>query len=274
MSNSLIHNIQKNYKSEYRQVPQKTHLIEWLEDFLARLFPLEQKSDEQLQAQLKANQALFQKIVKNMQFAEDKVAHLSDLFYAKVNDLLDQLHLDADEFLDKDPAASCKGEVLHTYPGFHAIAIYRIAHILSKDLQLQYVPRMLTEIGHSRTGIDIHPNAQIDAPFFIDHGTGVVIGETCKIGKHVNLYQGVTLGALQVEKSMKGSKRHPTVEDYVVVYANATILGGNTVVGNHSVVGGNVFLTQSVDPYSIVYTKSEIRIKEIKSNKKPINFSI
>ena len=114
------------------------------------------------------------------------------------------------------------------------------------------LPRILTEYAHSKTGIDIHPNATIGVPFIIDHGTGIVIGETTTIGKHVSIYQGVTLGALQVEKSMQEKKRHPTVEDHVIIYANATILGGSTIIGNHSIIGGNTFITKSVNPYSFV----------------------
>lgn len=274
MHNRLIQQIRDNYKPEYQQVPNKNDLFDWLENFLVFLFPITQKSESELSLNLVSNQLEFKKILLEMQFDAQSVDQKTNEFYESAPELLQQLHLDADEFLSKDPAAFCLGEILHTYPGFYAIAIYRIAHILSTKIKLQYVPRMLTEHGHSRTGIDIHPNAEIQAPFFIDHGTGVVIGETCKIGKHVNIYQGVTLGALQVSKDMEGTKRHPTVEDGVVIYANATILGGNTIIGNHSMIGGNVFLTKSVDPYSMVFSKSETVVKPIKSENEPINFSI
>ena len=142
------------------------------------------------------------------------------------------------------------------YPGFTAIAIYRIANAISR-LDIPMIPRILTEHSHSKTGIDIHPKATIGVPFIIDHGTGIVIGETAIIGKNVSIYQGVTLGAMQVEKSMEEKKRHPTVEDNVVIYANATVLGGSTIIGNHSIVGGNTFVTKSVDPYSIVMQASK-----------------
>jgi serine O-acetyltransferase len=141
-----------------------------------------------------------------------------------------------------------------------AIGYYRMAHALL-HLDVPLIPRILTEIAHGQTGIDIHPKASIGHHFFIDHGTGIVIGETSEIGNHVKIYQGVTLGALSVEKDMAGVKRHPTVEDHVVIYSNATILGGETTIGHHSVVGGNVWLTRSVAPYSTVYHKPEISVE-------------
>jgi serine O-acetyltransferase len=152
-----------------------------------------------------------------------------------------------------DPAASGVDEIVACYPGLYAIAIYRVAHHLRTD-GAQVVPRMLTEYAHSRTGIDIHPGATIGESFFIDHGTGLVIGETCRIGDRVRIYQGVTLGALSVrdrtrgDGSGPGKQRHPTIEDDVTIYANATILGGNTVIGRGATVGGNAWITYSVPP--------------------------
>ena len=158
-----------------------------------------------------------------------------------------------------DPAARSTMEVVMSYPGVYAIAVHRIAHILH-HLGVPILPRIMSEHAHSLTGIDIHPGAQIGPGFFIDHGTGVVIGETCVIGRRVKLYQGVTLGALSFQKDaegnlVKGIKRHPDVEDNVVVYAGATILGGSTVIGHDSVIGGNVWLTHSVPPHSKVYNQ-------------------
>jgi serine O-acetyltransferase len=156
-----------------------------------------------------------------------------------------------------DPAATSHHEIVACYPGFEAVAVYRIAHELYR-LTVPYLPRMMTEIAHGRTGIDIHPGATIGPGFFIDHGTGVVIGETCEIGENVKLYQGVTLGALSFDRDDGGElvhgayKRHPTLRDNVVVYANATILGGRTVVGEGAVVGSNVWLTKSVEPFAVV----------------------
>jgi len=162
------------------------------------------------------------------------------------------LEKDLDASVRGDPAAKSSNEVILSYPGFQAIAIHRIAHFFWTR-QVPIIPRMMSEIVHGRTGIDIHPGADIGESFFIDHGTGVVIGETTVIGKNVKLYQGVTLGALSVKKEESGQKRHPTIEDDVTIYANATILGGETVIGRGSVIGGSVWITQSVPPGSKVY---------------------
>jgi serine O-acetyltransferase len=165
-----------------------------------------------------------------------------------------------------DPAAKSHHEIIFCYPGLEAITVYRVAHELL-TLGVPYVPRMMTEYAHSKTGIDIHPGARIGPSFFIDHGTGVVIGETCEIGVGVKLYQGVTLGALSFAKDadgelVRGTKRHPTLEDDVVVYANATILGGETVIGARAVIGSNVWLTQSVAPDTVVVLeKPQLRLK-------------
>ena len=168
---------------------------------------------------------------------------------------------DADAIDQGDPAAVDRAEVIRTYPGFLAIAAYRIAHHLHTR-GVPVLPRVLTECAHARTGIDIHPGAEIGERFCIDHGTGIVIGETTSIGRNVKLYQGVTLGALSVDKEMARTKRHPTVEDDVVIYANATILGGDTVVGRSSVIGGSVWLLESVPPRSRVYHDPEIVVEE------------
>lgn len=165
-----------------------------------------------------------------------------------------------------DPAATNYHEIIFCYPGLEAITVYRLAHELLL-LGVPLIPRIMTEYAHSKTGIDIHPGARIDAGFFIDHGTGVVIGETCEIGRHVKLYQGVTLGALSFPRDesgnlIRGAKRHPTLEDEVVVYANATILGGETIIGHHAVIGSNVWLTESVAPHTLVaLEKPSLRYK-------------
>ncbi|HVK12184.1 MAG TPA: serine O-acetyltransferase EpsC [Gemmataceae bacterium] len=165
-----------------------------------------------------------------------------------------------------DPAARSHHEIIFCYPGLEAITVYRLAHELL-TLGVPYVPRMMTEYAHSKTGIDVHPGARIGPGFFIDHGTGVVIGETCVIGENVKLYQGVTLGALSFQKDadgelVRGTKRHPTLEDDVIVYANATILGGATTVGARSVIGSNVWLTQTVAPDTVVVLeKPALRLK-------------
>ena len=180
-------------------------------------------------------------------------------FFDGILEMHQVLNTDIEAILEGDPAAKSRFEVVRAYPGFYAIAFYRIAHTLL-ELEIPLLPRILTEHAHSKTGIDIHPAAIIGKHFFIDHGTGVVIGETSVIGDHVKLYQGVTLGALSVDKSMAFIKRHPTVEDHAIIYSGATILGGNTVIGHHSIIGGNVWLTKSIPPYTTVYHKSEIEV--------------
>jgi len=153
-----------------------------------------------------------------------------------------------------DPAAMSADEVILSYPGFQAIVVHRIAHFFYSR-QVPLIPRMMSELIHRRTGIDMHPGAEIGESFFIDHGTGIVFGETTIIGKNVKIYQGVTLGALSVKKGESGKKRHPTIEDDVTIYANATILGGETVIGHGSIIGGNMWIVQSVPPGSKVYSR-------------------
>lgn len=177
-------------------------------------------------------------------------------FYERLPKVMDLVAGDVRAAYEGDPAASCLEEVILAYPGVKAVFTYRIAHLL-KDLGVPLIPRIMTEFAHNETGIDIHPGAVIGREFFIDHGTGVVIGETTVIGDRVKLYQGVTLGALSLPRDrsgslLRGGKRHPTLEDDVVVYAGATILGGETVVGRGSVIGGNVWLVTSVPPFSRV----------------------
>ena len=184
----------------------------------------------------------------------------------RLPDLRMLLEQDALAAYEGDPAARGFHEIIFCYPGLEAVTVYRIAHELW-EIGVPLIPRMMTEHAHSKTGIDIHPGARIGPAFFIDHGTGVVIGETCDIGTNVKLYQGVTLGALSFPHDAKGNiirgmKRHPTLEDDVVVYANATILGGDTVLGHHAVIGSNVWLTHSVDPNTVVMLeKPSLRIK-------------
>ena len=193
-------------------------------------------------------------------------------FCAGLPTIYQNLLSDAEATLRCDPAATTHEEVVLTYPGFFAIAIYRLAHALAK-LNVPLLPRLFTEYAHSKTGIDIHPSAKIGASFFIDHGTGIVIGATCVIGEHVKIYQGVTLGALQVEKTLAKTKRHPSIEDHVTLYANATILGGDTVIGKHSIIGGNVWLTHSVPAYARVYHEAKITVRQ-PQNIQVLNFQI
>lgn len=192
---------------------------------------------------------------------EDLPPELPSRFLAELEALHALLREDAEAIFHGDPAARSVDEVIVTYPGFFAIVIYRIANALQK-LGYPILPRLLTEYAHEKTGVDIHPGATIGRRFVIDHGTGVVIGETTVIGNRVKLFQGVTLGALTVTKELADKKRHPTLEDDVVIYAGATILGGDTVVGHDSVVAGNAWLTQSVPPFSVVSRRSEVRPRQ------------
>ena len=187
-------------------------------------------------------------------------------FLRRLPEVRGVLELDAQAAFVGDPAAKNYHEIIFCYPGLEAVTVYRVAHELLV-LGVPLIPRMMTEYAHSKTGIDIHPGARIGSSFFIDHGTGVVIGETCDIGANVKLYQGVTLGALSFPRDadgniIRGMKRHPTLEDEVVVYANATILGGDTVIGHHAVIGSNAWLTQSVPPHTVVsLEKPSLRMK-------------
>ena len=188
-----------------------------------------------------------------------------DKFLEILPTVLEQLQQDAAYILENDPASNSIDEVYLGYPGFYAIAIYRLSHELY-HLDLLLFSRLMSEYAHRITGTDIHAGATIASPFFIDHATGIVIGETAIIEKNVKIYQGVTLGALSVSKEMKDAKRHPTVEKNVCIYANATILGGDTIIGEGSIVGGNAWVTKSIPAKSMVLntTTTEVRIKEIK----------
>jgi serine O-acetyltransferase len=192
-------------------------------------------------------------------------------FLKELPELRTMLAKDIRAAYDGDPAAKSYDEIIFSYPGIWAIMVYRIAHALYHQ-NIPLMPRIMTEYAHGRTGIDIHPGAHIGESFFIDHGTGVVIGETCTIGNHVRIYQGVTLGALSLSKAeckrLRSKKRHPSIEDDVIIYANATILGGDTVVGARSVIGGNVWLTHSVPPDTEVFIKKQDLIFGAKQYKK------
>ena len=182
-----------------------------------------------------------------------------DEFVAALPEVRRLVETDVDAAYDGDPAATSRMEVVMAYPGLYAVTVHRLAHVLYK-LKVPILPRVMSELAHSKTGIDIHPGATIGERFFIDHGTGVVIGETTVIGRNVRLYQGVTLGGLSFAKDdngalVKGLKRHPNIEDNVVIYANATILGGDTTIGHDSEIGGSVWLIESVPPNSRVYNK-------------------
>ncbi len=208
---------------------------------------------------------------QNIKSIENPVKKV-DLFFEQLPNTQKMLYEDAKAFHKNDPASYSIEEVILSYPGFYALAVHRLANLLYK-MSIPIIPRLWSEYAHSKGGIDIHPGATIGKRFFLDHGTGVVIGETCIIGNDVKIYQNVTLGALHVTKDMQ-QKRHPTVQDNVIIYSAATILGGETTIGHNSIIGGNVFLTKSVAPFSLIYYTSQLKYKTVKNYKEPINFVI
>ena len=260
-------------------MPEKAEAQTFVEDFLQILFPhfgkKEYFSSEEIEAELILLKKNLLHILKPLQkLIPVSAEEITEIFCGKSEEIHEKLMFDADAILRGDPAAENIDEVIVAYPGFYAIAIYRIAHEFYL-LEVPIFPRILTEYAHQLTGIDIHPGATIGESFFIDHGTGIVVGETTVIGDNVKLYQGVTLGALSVSKKLANTKRHPTIESDTVIYSGATILGGETVIGHHSIIGGNVWLTESVPPYSVVYHKSEVKVRNVKDfENEPINFVI
>ena len=201
---------------------------------------------------------VFQGRGEDPQAAEEKAQTVCLKFFRAIPQVRAMVQTDVQASYDGDPAASGKDEIIFSYPGLFAIVVYRLAHVLY-ILGVPMLPRMMTEHAHSVTGIDIHPGATVGKYFFIDHGTGIVIGETTVIGDHVKLYQGVTLGALTTRggQSLRGKRRHPTIEDNVTIYAGASILGGETVIGRDSVIGSNAFITRSIAPGTTVSIKSQ-----------------
>lgn len=191
---------------------------------------------------------------------------LTEKFFCEIPLIYTGLMQDAEMYTQSDPASFCKEEVILCYPGFYAVMIYRLANVMY-HLGIPILPRVISEWAHSQTGIDIHPGATIGKRLYIDHGTGIVIGETTIIGNNVKIYQGVTLGATFVDKNLTGQRRHPKIENNVIIYAGSTILGGETVIGHDTVIGGNVWLTESVPPNSTVYHRPEIIIKDSKTKK-------
>ncbi|MDH3651236.1 MAG: serine O-acetyltransferase [Saprospiraceae bacterium] len=196
-------------------------------------------------------------LTRNAKQSPAPIAEVVEHFFSQLPEVLNRLEDDATAIFDGDPAAKSRPEVIRTYPGFYAMAAYRIAHVLHGE-SVRIIPRMIAEQAHAKTGIDIHPAATVGERLCIDHGTGVVIGETSVIGNDVKIYQGVTLGALSVKKEDAERKRHPTIGDRVVLYAGATILGGETVISHDSIIGGNVWITKSVAPGSKVYYQANL----------------
>ena len=242
----------------------KVRVGTWIHNLLDTLFP---QAAEQTYATtgevrdaLDASAAELRALLRPLEGSIDDPAEGAGSFFQSLPEIHRQLMIDATALERGDPAAESVDEVILAYPGFLAIAVHRIAHRFN-ELGVPILPRVLSEWAHERTGIDIHPGATLGHPVIIDHGTGIVIGETALIGNNVKLYQGVTLGALSVAKVLASTKRHPTIENDVVIYANATILGGETVIGRGSVIGGNVWITSSIPPNSIVYQRSEVHVR-------------
>ncbi|EID72194.1 serine O-acetyltransferase EpsC [Imtechella halotolerans] len=241
----------------------KIRLKEKAELFTHRLFYTLFDAETPVAENLKEVETIFTELVDLVCWKTEKPCHtVWEQYVSKLPNILEKLNLDACATTQNDPASHSIEEVYLCYPGFHAIAVYRLAHELHK-MGFPMVPRLMTEYAHRLTGVDINPGAQIGDSFFIDHATGVVIGETTIIKNNVKIYQGVTLGALSVSKKMQNVKRHPTIEDNVTIYANATILGGETIIGANSVIGGNVWLTSSIPANSLVTHTPEIKIKTV-----------
>jgi len=252
-------------------LPDKKAVEKTIKSVFRLLFPTTNSySDTEIKNNLNDPQNQMLNILSGLTGEKEKV---TQQFFKNLENIKKTLLKDANFILESDPAATQLIEVIAIYPGFFAIFCYRIANSLSQ-LSVPMLPRIITEYAHKVTGIDIHPLATIGCPFSIDHGTGIVIGETAYIGNNVKLYQGVTLGALSVDKSKASKKRHPTIEDNVILYAGCTILGGETIVGRNSIIGGNVWLTESIAPFSVVYHKSEIIVRNQNGFQEPINFII
>lgn len=253
----IIHQLISNKKNQNLDFSLKTKT----ESFTNNLFHTLFDSKVSIEASIDQLEKEFIEIFELACFDKTKPCKNTwNSFFESLPTLLQKLNLDAKACLNFDPASNSIEEVYIAYPGFFAIAIYRFSHELY-NLKLPLIPRLMSEYAHRLTGVDIHPGATIGNSFFIDHATGIVIGETCVIKENVKIYQGVTLGALQVKKSLKHSKRHPTVEENVIIYANATILGGDTIIGANSIIGGNVWLTESVPKNTFVYHKPETKLK-------------
>lgn len=264
-SNFLGGLLEKHKQSE--AYPSSYSITNFTNGVLEILFPALSKAKKKhsdlqsLQADYDRMRASLTRILRNLHSVADQAEGLSNAFFEMLPTIYGTLQTDIEAIVKGDPAAHNEFEVVRAYPGFYAIAFYRLAHGLHQ-LNIPLLPRVLTEYAHSRTGIDIHPAAEIAPYFFIDHGTGIVIGETSKIGQYVKLYQGVTLGALSVAKELAKTKRHPTIEDNVVIYSGATILGGETIIGHDSIIGGNVWLTKSVPPFSTIYHIAQVDVRK------------
>ena len=272
---AFINAVFKRNTTCFRGFPDKQIAEDFIDELFFFLFGTHEKKlgEEKLVEQYESLKNTFSALLYELIKSEEKVKQHTFSLFEAIPGIYKSLLLDAEAILKFDPAAQSIEEVLVAYPGFYATAIYRISHQLHIQ-GIKTLPRILSEYAHSKTGIDIHPGAEIGESFFIDHGTGIVIGETSIIGNNVKVYQGVTLGALNVAKSAASTKRHPTIEDHVIIYSGATILGGDTIIGHDCIIGGNVWLTYSVPPFSVVYHKSEIQVRDKNPLPEALNFVI
>jgi len=258
---TIIQNIQKNKQKHSLDFSLKAKTEVFTNDLFYILFDSQISLPKNIDALAKKFREITSISCTYQGFDCDKVWKN---FLISLPEVLNQLNQDVSCLHKHDPASNSRQEVILAYPGFFAIAVYRLSHVFNQQ-GMPLIPRMMSEYAHRLTGIDIHPGAVIGSPFFIDHGTGIVIGETTIIKNNVKIYQGVTLGALQVSKELRGIKRHPTVENNVTIYAGATILGGKTIIGENCTIGGNVWLTESTPANSIVYQTHEVKLKPKKN---------
>jgi serine O-acetyltransferase len=260
-----------------KTLPSKKQVNCFIEGLTQYIFPVAQDPSTFLQQHEQQCGSLQSQLAQLLVLVDrnDNLPHdeIVTTFFESLCGVTDTLLRDARLILDFDPAANSIEEIIVCYPGFQAITVHRLSHVLY-NMKVPILPRMMNEWAHSQTGIDINPGATIGAPFFIDHGTGVVIGETAVIGNNVKIYQGVTLGALAVRKEDATRKRHPTVQDNVVIYAGSTILGGSTIIGHDSIIGGNTWITHSIPAHSVVYHQHQMVVKDSKNFEEPINFVI
>ena len=270
-----IKDIAKHIKNSSKTLPvNKIELEEALDMLINKVFfPTFDMNESEVELKLSFFKNILYKNFKVVIGNDDKAEEILRSFLDKLPEIHSRLLADAEVFNQNDPAANSVEEIILAYPGFYALTVYRIAHELYK-LKAPIVPRLFSEYAHAKVGIDINPGAAIGDSFYIDHGTGIVIGESTIIGNNVKIYQGVTLGALFVTKSLCKQKRHPTIEDNVVIYAGATILGGDTVIGHDSVIGGNAWLTRSVPPYSAVVPNAKVTIRNSMDDSDVINYQI
>lgn len=275
MKQEFIRHLQEGYGNRKYDLDKKK-IENFIDEFFRFIFFLEVQrcvSEEEMSKRIDFFKNIFTEILYSVFDEKEKAEHAAGFFFDKFPEIYKILEKDAAFFLQNDPAATSVEEITFSYPGFYAIAIYRLAHELQL-LEIPLIPRIWTELAHSKTGIDIHPGANIGSPFFIDHGTGIVIGESSDIGNFVKLYQGVTLGALSVSKDFANTKRHPTIENCVVIYANATVLGGETKIGENSIIGGNVWITESMPKNTVVFHKGQVTVRNKFPTDEPINYFI